>query len=183
MALFGHGMLFDHLSIDKSKINAVKQYKWKIDGNEYQKCKELGASEYVQSPQFTYHIEPDSVICFHFNFYARLNADDKEYCGIFVEIDDMPEDIKRINIEVDIKCNEKRAYRQLLRDQQLDQNKRMCGFRVFRTSELNKNICFEWTFGVKIFNMKTLEQGNEAMENNEEDIEFCDVYKTFTDLY
>ena len=89
-ALFGEGMLFDHLSIDQTKINAVQQYEWMIDADEYEKCKEHTTLEYVQSPPFEYHIDSDCVICFHFNFYGRMSFEDKEYCGIFVEIDNMP---------------------------------------------------------------------------------------------
>merc|ERR1739842_135306 len=90
-----------------------------------------------------------------------MSSGDKEYCGIFVEIDEMPEDIKELNIEIDIKCNEKKAYRQLMREQKLTQKKRICGFRIFPTKTLDNNSCFEWIFGVKIFNLKVSATGNE----------------------
>ena len=183
--LFGDGMLFDCLSIDKSKINAVQQYEWNIEGDEYQKCKELAVSEYAQSPRFAFIVDGDSDRCihFHFNFYGRMTFDDKEYCGIFVEIYEMPEDIKAINIEVDIKCNEKKSYRQLLRDQKLTQKKRICGFRIFPAKALDNNLCFKWIFGVKIFNLKVIEMDGDHEEDNIEDMEFDDLYQRLSHLY
>lgn len=56
------------------------------------------------------------VVHFHFDFYGRLNFEDKEHCGFFVEITEVPEDLMGIHIEVDIKCNNKKAFRQLKRD-------------------------------------------------------------------
>ena len=181
--LFGDGMLFDHLSIDKSQINAVQQYEWRIEGDEYEKCRKLAASEYLQSPQFSFATDSDSVIGFHFQFYDRMSFDDKEYCGIFVEIDEMPEDMKSINIEVDIKCNENKAYRHLMRNQKLTQKKQNCGFRVFDTTELNKNSYFVWTFGVKIFNVRMTEMDYDETEDVFEDMEFSGLYSRLSDLY
>ena len=183
--LFGDDMLFDCLSIDKSNINSVQQYGWNIEGDEYIKCKELAVSESVQSPRFAFIVDRDSDRCIHFrfNFYGRLSFEDKEYCGIFVEIDEMPEDIKGINIEVDIKCNEKKAYRQLLRDQKLTQKKRICGFRIFPAKALDNNSCFKWIFGVKIFNVKMVEMDADDDDDEFEDIEFGDLYRRLSDLY
>ena len=178
-ALFGEGMLFDHLSIDRTKINTVQQYEWRIDGDEYEKCKGLAASEFVQSPRcFEYDIDSDSVICFHFEFYARMATEDKEYCGIFVEIDEMPEDIKAFNIEIDIKCNEKKAYRHLMRNQKLTAKKRICGFRIFPTKTLENNASFDWVFGVKIFKINRSEDG---MDDN--DVAFVELYKQITHFH
>ena len=162
-ALFGESMLFDRLSIDKGKINKVQQFEWKIDEDKFEKCLELGESECTRSPHFVYNIGSDRVIRFHFNFYARMSFDDEEHCGIFVEIENMPEDMKRFNIDVDIKCNEKKAYRQLMRDQELTQKKRMCGLRIFKTSTLQSNSSLEWTFGVKIFNLKMIEMDEDHL--------------------
>ena len=182
-ALFGESMLFDCLSIDKCQINAVQQYKWKIEGDEYTKCKELAALEHVQSPSLKYNIGSDSFICFHFNFYSRMSFEDEEYCGIFVEIDEMPGDIKRLDIEVDIKCNEKKAYRQLMRDQKLTQKKRICGFRVFSTKAVDNNTSFDWIFGVKIFNLKMTETDAGEMENGFDDADLDGMYQRLWDLY
>ena len=180
MALFGEGMLLDRLTIDKNRINAVQQFQWRIDGDEYQECKEHGASDYVLSPPFEFDMGSDDVIHFHFNFYGRMKFEDKEYCGIFVEIDEMPEDIKRFNIEVDIKCNDKKAYRHLIRDQKLTPKKRICGFRIFTTTELDKNEFFEWTFGVKIFKIKMSETEDDEMEVDE--IEDADMERLYMQL-
>ena len=183
-ALLGKDMLFDRLGIDQSRINAVQQYEWKLDGDEYEKCKKLAASKYVQSPRFEYHVDLDDakyIINFHFNFFGRISSDDKEYCGIFVEIDEMPEDVQGITIEVDIKCNDKRAYRHLIREQQLTQKKRKCGFRIFATSVLDKNEYFEWTFGVKIFNAKVTE--SDIPLDGLANLELDDLYRTLSHLY
>lgn len=51
--------------------------------------------------------------------------------GIYVEIDEMRRNIERLRIEVDIKCNDKKKYRQLMRTQILTQKKRVYGVRVF----------------------------------------------------
>ena len=182
-ALFGENMLFDRLSIDKSQINAVQQYEWKIEGDEYTKCKELAASEYVKSADFEYHVDSDCVIHFHFNFYGRMSFEDKEYCGIFIEIDEMPDDINAFSLELDIKCHEKKAYRHLMRDQKLTQKKRLCGFRIFETFEL-KNISFlQWVFGVKVFNLKVLEKDLEEMEPVSDDADFDGMYQMLSDLF
>ena len=185
MALFGEGMLFDHLSIDKSKINAVQQFEWMIEGDEYIKCKQVAAdvaSKYVQSRHFEYHIDSDT-ITLHFNFYGRMKFEAKEYCGIFVEIDEMPQSLNGFNIEVDIKCNEKKAYRQLLRDQKLTAKKRICGFRIFRTSELDKNTFLHWIFGVKIFNLKKLKLDTDDVIDGFEEMDFDEMYIRLSDLY
>ena len=182
-ALFGEGMLFDHLSIDKSNINAVQQYEWRIEGDEYEKCKVLGASEYVTSPKFTYNVDTERTIRFHFNFYGQMIFADKEYCGLFVEIEEMPENLKAFNIEVDIRCNDKKAYRHLMRDQKLTQKKRISGFRIFKASELNKNESFEWIFGVKIFNLKKMEIHDLETVFDCEDAELDGMYQRLSDLY
>ena len=182
-ALFGDNMLFDRLSIDKSNINTVQQYEWKIESDEYEKCKELAASEYVKSPRFAYNIDGDIVIYFHFNFYGRMSFEDEEYCGIFVEIDEMPKDVKRFNIEVDIKCNEKKAYRHLLRDQKLTQKKRVCGFRMFKSKALDSNSCFEWVFGVKVFNLKMVETDDVRLEDEYADADVDDMYNKLSLFY
>ena len=180
--LLGKNMMFDRLYIDQSRIKSVEQYKWKIEGDEYEKCKAHSTSQYVQSPRFEYANSGYS-ISFHFNFYGRICSDDKEYCGIFVELDEMPEDIKRIEIEVDIKCNEKKAYRHLIRDQQLTREKRRCGFRIFMTSALDKNECFEWTFGVKIFNVKITGNDDDTPIDAQADAELDDLFRTLSHFY
>ena len=117
------------------------------------------------------------------SIYGRMSFDDEEYCGIFVEIDQMPEDIKAINIEVDIKCNDKKAYRQLMRDQKLTQKKRICGFRIFTAKALDINSCFEWIFGVKIFNLKMIDMETDEDVAEFEDIEFDNLYSRLSNLY
>ena len=168
-ALFGKDMLFERLSIDPTKIKSVQQYEWIIEADEYKKCKDLtpskyltspkyincqqnssSISEYVQSPLFTFIVDEECTVQFHFKFYGEMDGDNP-CCGIFVEIDEMPENMERLRIEVDMKCNEKKAYRQLMREQILTQTKRVCGINVFEQKELSKNSSLHWVFGVKMF--------------------------------
>ena len=177
-ALFGRDMLFDHLSIDQSQIKSVQQYEWRIEGDEYQKCKSHTAAEYVKSDQFKFIMDEDCIVSFHFIFYGQM-AGDNRYCGVFVEIDKMPRNMELIRIEVDMKCNEKKKYRQLMREQLLSQEKRVCGCRVFESKELDKNDFLRWVFGVKIFKTKANDLDVYAME----DAEFEDLYSALSDLY
>ena len=177
-ALFGTDMLFDHLSIDQSQIKSVQRYGWRIEGDEYEKCKAHTASEYMQSPKFEFIVDEESAVSFHFNFHGQL-AGDNPYCGVFVEIDEMPEHMELVSIEVDMKCNDKKKYRQLMREQILTQTKRVCGCRVFETAEMDKNDFLQWAFGVKIFKTKVLDSDVYEME----DAEFEDLYSALSDLY
>ena len=181
-AIFGKGMLFDNVSIDKSEINEVQQYEWTIDGDEYEKCKGLAVSEKIESPRFVYNVNGDCIVHFHFNFYGHIDFEGKQYCGIFVEIDEMPVNVKRMKIEIDMKCNEKKKYRQLMRRQVLTQDERVCGFHVFETAELEKNDSLKWIFAVKIFNVK-MTNIDDANGDEENENEWNDLYKTLADLY
>ena len=96
----------------------------------------------------------------------------------------MPGDIKGINIEVDIKCNEKKVYRQLLRGQKLTQKKRICGFQIFPTKTLENNKFFEWVFGVKIFKIKRSTNYEEVEDRIEvDDVDFEGLYKQIVEFH
>ena len=167
-AFLDDGMLFDHLEIDKSKINAVEQCTWTIEGDEYSKCKDLAASESIESPVFEFHASQQYAVFFHFKFYNKI-SEERPHRGIFVEIDEIPENVKRLRIEVDIKCNVKGQYRQLMREQILTPTKRVCGIRVFEDArKLDKIKSLNLVFGVKIFRIDT---ENELEDENQTEID------------
>ena len=168
-------MLFDRLSINQYEIKLVQQYEWIINGDEFKKCKALAPSQCVQSPRFTFLVDGQSPVSFHFNFYRQI-ADNNQNCSIFVEIDKMPENMELLRIEVDMKCNEKKKYRQLMREQILSKKKRLCGCRVFETAELQSKTHLHWVFGVKIY--KTA-----MVDVDTDDMEFEDLYRNFSALY
>ena len=196
-ALFGKDMLFERLSIDPTAIKSVQKYEWRIEGDEYQKCKELtvsedlkspkyvqcqqnslSISEYVESPLFTFIVDEECTVSFHFNFHGEMD-EDNPYCGIFVEIDEMPDNMERLRIEVDMKCNEKKAYRQLMREQILTQTKRVCGINVFEQKELSKNSSLHWVFGVKIFKITMAE----TEDGREDCAELQNLYGNVTEYF
>ena len=175
-ALFGEGMLFDILNIDKKTENVVRPYSWVIKGDEYAELKSLAVSEYVTSKEFTYGIFGEETLIrvkFQFRCYGRFSMDNPN-CAIFMEIVEMPENMKRLRVEVDVKCSNK--YRQLLRTHILTPENRLCGFQTFDHEEFEWNESLEWLFGVKIFKAEMQRQKDEAVE--EETVEeFQDLYQ------
>ena len=113
--LLGEGKVFDALSIDKETIPSVEQFEWVVDGHLYQKLKALSVSRYISSPQFTYDVPSGSDrhrIEFHFRFYRQYSAGNPQ-CAIYLEIDEMHEEVKRLRVEVDMKCDKKKKFKQL----------------------------------------------------------------------
>ena len=168
-ALFGDGKLFDFMGIDKESIPSVQQHRWMIEGDEYEELKGLAASEYVVSPSFRYDVKGQCVISFHFRCYGRYSEDDPQ-CAIFFEITGMPDDMKRLRVEVDIKCVKNQEFRQLLKTRVLTKEMNYCGFQAFEYEELDKNECIEWVFGVKIFKIEHYAVMDDVEEQYLEDL-------------
>ena len=169
--LFGEGKVFDALSIDKETIPSVQQFNWIIDGNTYQKLKALSASRYISSPQFVYDAPTGSDrhrITFRFRFY-RLYSEANPQCAIYLEIEEMPRGVQRLRIEVDMKCDKKKKFKQLLRTRVLSTKQRVTGFVIFDHREVDENERMEWMFAVKMFNVDV----------NEEEAYLRDLYQTF----
>ena len=143
VALFGEGKLFDLMGIDKELIPSVQQYRWKIEGVEYEKLKNLLISKYIVSTKHRYVVDGVGEISFYFRCYGRY-SDDNPQCAIFLKFDGIPDNLKRLRIEVDIKCVKKREFRQLLKTQILTKEHNYCGFQAFEFEELNRNECIEW---------------------------------------
>ena len=179
-ALFGEGMLFDFLSIDKTTINRVRTNSWMIEGDSYSELKCLSAAEFVESQVFTFGYSESAMnqmISYRFRFYGRFSEDNPN-CAVSIEILEMPKELKRLRVEVDIKCNENKKYRQLLRAQILTQKKSICGLQFFEHTELDRNASLLLEFGVKIFKMEFAEaQDQDAVQAEEEDDlqDFCQL--------
>merc|ERR550525_418381 len=153
--LFGNGKLFDVLSIDKEGIPMVHEYQWMITGSDYDDLKALTATEYITSPPFIYEMSSGldhHRITFHFRFYVRYSAEEPQ-CAIFVELDDIPDGVKRLRMEIDMKCYKKKDFRHLLRSRDLSRDRKTVGFITFGHDELRKNKMMQWVFGVKMLNV------------------------------
>jgi len=153
--LFGNNQIFDVLSIDKERIPMVQQYQWMITGSVYEDLKALPIAEYITSPQFVYDVINESdhhQITFHFRFYSRYSVKEPQ-CAIFLELDDIPDGVKRLRIEIDMKCYKKKDFRHLLRSRDLSAELKTVGFLTFDHDELRKNGMMQWVFGVKVLNV------------------------------
>ena len=120
--LFGGGKIFDALSIDRESIPSVQHFRWNIAGDDYEKLKTLAVSKYILSPQFVYFMKPISNVYripFCFRFYGQYSAAESQ-CAIFLEIDEMLEEVKRLQVEVDMKCIKRQLFRQLLRNRMVN---------------------------------------------------------------
>ena len=169
-ALFGDGKLFDALSIDKESIPSVQEYRWRIGGDEYEQLRALSVAEYASSPLFRYDVNGEYDISFHLRCYGQFTADNPQ-CAVFVEIDEMPDSLKALRIEVDFKAKmASKEHRQLLKTKMLTKEKRVCGFQMFDSEQLDSNTEIEWVIGVKIFSA-------EHAENHEEEQYYRDLYR------
>merc|ERR550525_1775718 len=151
--LFGNGKLFDVLSIDKEGIPMVLEHQWMITGSDYDELKALTATEYTTSPPFIYEMSSGldhHRITFHFRFYGQYSVEEPQ-CAIFLELDDIPNGVKRIRIEIDMKCHKKRNFRHLLRSRILSKEQRTAGYITFDHEEVERNEMMQWVFGVKVF--------------------------------
>ena len=171
MALLGEGKLFDLLSIDKEHVPSVQQYRWKIDGAEYETMRSLPVSDYVTSVEHQYIVDGVGAISFHFRCYGCYSADNPQ-CAIFLKFDGIPDNLECLRIEVDIKCVKNKIFRQLLTTRILTKDRNYCGFQAFECAELDENECIEWVFGVKIFKIKQY-----AVERELEEQYLMDLYK------
>merc|ERR1712154_489787 len=88
-------------------------------------------------------------VSFHFRFYCRYTSDDPR-CALFLEIDDIPDTMKVLRAEVDIKCIKKKVYQQLLNAYICTGKSKLFGFQTFPYAELDCNDSFLWRFAVKI---------------------------------
>ena len=165
--LFGTGKVFDALSIAKYSIPTVQQFQWTIADNAYDALMAISVAEYVKSPQFLYYVAAGSDgyrISFHFRFYRQYLVEDPQ-CAIFLEIDEMPDEVKRLRIEVDMKCNKNQPFRQLLRTRVLSKEQRVTGFVTFDRREVDENEKMDWLFAMKILNVENVDEEEEILRD------------------
>lgn len=151
--LYGHGKLFDALCIDQDTIPSVQQFQWMITGGAYRKLRSLPVSKYIVSPAFEYNVLMDSVchrITFHFRFYRQYSEEESQ-CAIFLEMDEIPDNVKRLRVEIDMKCDKNKQFRQLLTTRVLSKKQRVTGFITFDHREVSDNLVMSWMFAVKMF--------------------------------
>ena len=154
--LFGDGKVFDTLSIDKKSIPSIRKFQWTFTGGVYGRLRSLPVSKYITSPQLVYSAVVGADhhrILFHFRFYGRYSESDPQ-CAIFLEIDEIPEEVRRLRVEIDMKCDKKQKFRQLLRTRVLSKEQKVIGFCTFDHRELQRNEKMDWTFAVKMFNVE-----------------------------
>lgn len=161
--------VFDALSIDKESIPWVPVFPWTIAGVDYEELKALSVSGHIVSPQFVYGVAGTALhrITFHFKFYGQYSAEDPQ-CAIFLEIEEIPPEVKRLRIEVDMKCNKRKPFRQLLRTRFSSKEPpedRGKGFVTFHHRELDENSKMEWIFAVKMFNAQEIDEEEEYLRN------------------
>merc|ERR1719242_2687711 len=148
-----------------------------ITGSVYKNLESLPPTEYITSPQFVYCVNEKAddldhhQITFHFRFYSQYSVDDPQ-CAIFLELDDIPDGVKRLRIEVDMKCYKKRDFRHLLRSRDLSDDRKTVGFITFGHDELKRNGMMQWVFGVKILNV-------DRVEVDEDEEYLRDLYQIF----
>ena len=162
-ALFEDGKVFDVQSIDKDAIPSVRQFQWNIVGRAYKKLRLLPVSKYIVSPSLVYDVLTGfdrHRITFHFRFYRQYSEEEPQ-CAIFLEIDEMPDDVKRLRVEIDMKCDKEKRFRQLLRTRVLSKEQRVTGFITFHHREIEANEKMEWLFAVKMFNAEVFEVDEE----------------------
>ena len=93
-------------------------------------------------------------------------------CAVYFVLEELPENLKSVRIEVDMKCNGFKGEndkkmplsRQWLKPQILSNGNRICGFKCFHHQKLEEDMSLEWTFAVKAFKM---EQGKDPMMDYE----------------
>ena len=181
--LFGEGKLFDLLGINKDDIPSVQQYQWTLQGDEYQQVKNMEFSAYKSSPCFVYSVDSQCLIPFHLRCYGKYKAHNPQ-CAIFVEVEEFPENIRKLRIEVDIKCTLSteeadgkkkglKIHRQLLKTQILSRDRSVCGFQLFDYQQLIGHTSLEWMIGVKILRA-------EEFEYDEQEEYLKDLYQIFS---
>ena len=158
-ALLGEGKLFDLWDINTSEIPSVQQFRWKLEGNDYEKLMNTSGSMYETSPSFVYFVESDFIIPFHLRCYNKYTENSPQ-CAIFVEVEEFPQSIRKLRIEADIKATlykkcggtkkVTKVHRQLMKTQILSRDKNVCGFQLFDHEQLTRNTSLEWMIGVKI---------------------------------
>ena len=156
-ALFGRNKLFESLGIDAAKINLVQQFEWVIQREELQNLKDAESGNFILSPSYQYMFDGRDTILFHMICYGKY-SEESPNCAIFVKFDVFPKSMKRLRIEIDIKCHKKKEYRRLLKTQSLSPEHPSTGFQAFRFEKLSQNKSIRWVLGMKIFKTEQFDE-------------------------
>ena len=96
-------------------------------------------------------------IGFHLQCYAKYSSS-SQMCALFVAFDKFPESVKRVSIEMDIRCDKAKRFKHLLKPQVLRNTdrevNRVAGFQAFSFNELERNDKIKWRIAVKLINAK-----------------------------
>lgn len=77
----------------------------------------------------------------------------------------MHDEVKRLRIEVDMKCNKNQPFRQLLRTRVLSKEQRVTGFVTFDRREVDENEKMDWLFAMKILNVENVDEEEEILRD------------------
>ena len=107
---------FNKLLVHFNLCNVLKvqRYEWHIEGHQYQRLINSAQAEYVEYP-FTFLLD-DEAVDFRMRCYAKYSADTPKV-AFFLSFDELPEIIKRIRIEADIKCIKNMPFRRVMKEQ------------------------------------------------------------------
>lgn len=148
--LLGDNQLFDKYGIDQSSIKYTRQYKWKIEDEEFVKFTCMRPGDWIRSLQYKYtDREMNIEILFHLECY-HWHSYESHKSSLFLHLDTFPEGVDAINIEFDVICNKTRKYHHLLRSQWISNDNPYCGFQAFSAKELEKDKSIEWNIALKV---------------------------------
>ena len=89
------------------------------------------------------------VVCAVYMVCVRYSRD-TPHVAIFFSFDALPEIIKRIRFEADIKCDKKLPFRRALKEQTIG-NKRTFGFLCFPFDQLRASDSITWIIALKMY--------------------------------
>lgn len=147
------------------EVNWVQEYQWWIGCDDYQSMLNLQLSDFIESPIYRYSLDEENDIAFRFRMYGQ-HSEDILRCAIYLEMMGMPEQVKRLRIEVDIKCLKMKDFegtvffRHWLKPQIISKVGDTRGFQCFEREEIEGKESLQWVFGVKVFKVEMKESEN-----------------------
>eukprot|EP01084_Bolivina_argentea_P045138 83082_1 len=161
---------FTYFNFDISKINFAKEFKWRIEDNQYKSFICMKPRQYLKSSEYKYEIKKNTFITFHMETCAKY-SDESECCALFVFLDTLPINIEAIRIEYELLCCKKAKYKNTMAPQWLSKHKQYCGFKCFPSKSLKKNNSILWNLAIKILNVKSVKRQLEPQTPFNDDTE------------
>eukprot|EP01083_Nonionella_stella_P151833 485781_1 len=148
-------LFFRHFRIKLADINRVRRFSWRIDGEEYETFKNMGARKCIRSGVIDYCIngsERDKIE-FHLACYPRYTHE-KQKCALFLHLRPKPKHIESIRVEYDLCCDwgdapGKRKYQHVMIPQVLNEYKDYIGCQAFSSDKIRYEYML-WNIGIKI---------------------------------